>query len=238
MTNDRTLLGREGDYTPEQLTAEQSKWNKEGLELFVDPTTKYYKLRMKQLSVPSLKPVIPKINIGEIRPNIELASSEVPEKPNALSKLNLDSNLLSNARFGLTYLMNNRVKMTPRVLVTDAPQATAKVQYNLPMQNFYNRSADQYRRMGNTTATSDQTQNFARQLQLESEATNQDLKGALANQEAFAKTSENVVNTENANIAARINNANQNRARMLEAQSAKEIFDNNKKVRQMGVLTN
>lgn len=52
-TDDRRLLGREGDYTEEELTALNTQLGEKGYQLQLDPTTKYYMIAKKTVSANS-----------------------------------------------------------------------------------------------------------------------------------------------------------------------------------------
>ena len=80
ITDARRLLGREGDFNDEQLKQYQQKFKEQGYDFYLDPNTKYYKLKPytdpskttvvdqdkpKQLNNFSLKDVINKIDVTD-----------------------------------------------------------------------------------------------------------------------------------------------------------------------------
>ena len=135
-------------------------------------------------------------------------------------------------RFGLSSIFNNNVKYKPQTVLTDAPVLYAKTSYNLPAENIYRDAANNYRELANRNMTSDAEKNFGMRLAAESKANDMEAKGRLANLEQYLKTSENAQNIQNKNILYAIQNSNQNKARMVATQNAKEAFDRAKKLKQ------
>lgn len=150
----------------------------------------------------------------------------------------LSSENIVDLRFGITQWFNNRQKYNPQVPLTDAPTLYSKVQYNLPMEVFYQNAANKFRRLGARTATADQTINFARQLESESKANKLEEKGRLANLDTYAKTTQRAQEVQNTNTLARVQNANQNKVRMVSAQEAKATFERAKDLKRGQNLTN
>ena len=49
--SDRRLLGREGDYTPEQLQQVQNTWRNAGYNMDLDKDTGYYMLNLSLIHI-------------------------------------------------------------------------------------------------------------------------------------------------------------------------------------------
>lgn len=158
--------------------------------------------------------------------------------PAKIPNFRLSSENIGDLRFGITQWFNNRQKYNPQVPLTDAPTLYSKVQYNLPMEVFYQNAANKFRRLGARTATADQTINFARQLESESKANELEEKGRLANLDTYAKTTQRAQEVQNTNTLARVQNANQNKVRMVSAQEAKAAFERAKDLKRGQNLTN
>lgn len=74
ITDARRLLGREGDFNDEQLKQYQQKFKEQGYDFYLDPNTKYYKLKpytdpskttVADQNKPNLKDVINKIDVTD-----------------------------------------------------------------------------------------------------------------------------------------------------------------------------
>ena len=122
--------------------------------------------------------------------------------------------------------------------MTDAPTLYSKVQYNLPMEMFYQNAANKFRRLGARAATSDSVRNFAQQLEAESAAVGQEERGRLANLDTYNTTSQRAQEVQNTNTLSRIQNANQNKLRMASAQEAKAAFERAKGLKRGQNLAN
>ena len=118
----------------------------------------------------------------------DISGNEI--NPSKLPNIRLSSENIGDLRFGLTQWFNNRQKYNPQIALTDAPTLYSKVQYNLPMEMFYQNAANKFRRLGARAATSDSVRNFAQQLEAESAAVGQEERGRLANLDTYNTTSQ------------------------------------------------
>lgn len=166
----------------------------------------------------------------------DISGNEI--NPSKLPNIRLSSENIGDLRFGLTQWFNNRQKYSPQIALTDAPTLYSKVQYNLPMEMFYQNAANKFRRLGARAATSDSVRNFAQQLEAESAAVGQEERGRLANLDTYNTTSQRAQEVQNTNTLSRIQNANQNKLRMASAQEAKAAFERAKGLKRGQNLAN
>lgn len=166
----------------------------------------------------------------------DISGNEI--NPSKLPNIRLSSENIGDLRFGLTQWFNNRQKYNPQIALTDAPTLYSKVQYNLPMEMFYQNAANKFRRLGARAATSDSVRNFAQQLEAESAAVGQEERGRLANLDTYNTTSQRAQEVQNTNTLSRIQNANQNKLRMASAQEAKAAFERAKSLKRGQNLAN
>ena len=68
-TDDRRILGRVGDYNPQQLSDETNYWKGKGYNLAADPNTKYYMLNPINTKGTPNNPITPKKSFGPINVN-------------------------------------------------------------------------------------------------------------------------------------------------------------------------
>lgn len=237
MTIERTL----GHLTDDQARYLQTKLDP-NLE-FYKTNTGVYRIRPKQFHTsltgkpiainPANKPLSVQSNIGQ-----ESLTAKLSDPFNKVRSWTPSSENINDFRYLLTNILNNKIKYNPSVLTTDAPQLSARVQYNLPLESFYNRQADRIRRLSSKTATADQDKNRAFNLDTEMTAQGVEDKGKLANMDTYLQTSKTAQDINNQNILYRVENANQNKARMIAVQEAKDAFERTKQLKKQQNLVN
>lgn len=239
MTIQRTL-GR--GISDEIAQLYNTELNKNGLE-FYKATHGGWRVR-PMAQQPSKENIQPNLDNSSLNGSTSETFSKIKDisgneiNPSKLPNIRLSSENIGDLRFGLTQWFNNRQKYNPQIALTDAPTLYSKVQYNLPMEMFYQNAANKFRRLGARAATSDSVRNFAQQLEAESAAVGQEERGRLANLDTYNTTSQRAQEVQNTNTLSRIQNANQNKLRMASAQEAKAAFERAKGLKRGQNLAN
>lgn len=239
MTIQRTL-GR--GISDEIAQLYNTELNKNGLE-FYKATHGGWRIR-PMAQQPSKENIQPNLDNSSLNGSTSETFSKIKDisgneiNPSKLPNIRLSSENIGDLRFGLTQWFNNRQKYNPQIALTDAPTLYSKVQYNLPMEMFYQNAANKFRRLGARAATSDSVRNFAQQLEAESAAVGQEERGRLANLDTYNTTSQRAQEVQNTNTLSRIQNANQNKLRMASAQEAKAAFERAKGLKRGQNLAN
>lgn len=222
MTNLRYMLGKKGDFTPEQETQRKAAFAKEGYNWYLDYNNMY-----------KLKP----INSVEQKLNADL-NSPIPMgtiKPNNLENNNTSThwydNLANNTvgHFGTLRFLNNlwynsRVKPNYAGSYQTPVEYNAKVMYDLPSQMAYNQQAAEVNRTGAKAVSSDQNINIANMLEHTKLANELQEKGQLMNKRAFDQSLEEANKIANINTENRVQAANKNSETSAGIQNAKEAF--------------
>ena len=228
-TDDRRILGREGDFTDQQLTDWNNKLKTIGWEQYLDPTTKYYKLRRLQQN-----------------PQIQQSSKINGANPTTMQKSHVLTNILGGlknhlpdiaeaARVGWNNSFNNKQRnyqlqhMNPVLL---QPYAFyRKIYGDYGTMSEYNRQGSNTQNVANTIASNiaDSSLAAATQLQGASQANDLAIKGKLADNQMIRDTYEKALaqNKENLQIANSVANTNR-----------KNLNDNDRERAQVVLATN
>lgn len=225
-TDDRRLLGRQGDFTDQQLADWNNKLKAIGWEQYLDPTTKYYKLRRLQQPGQSTK-------VGGADPTTMQKSHVLTDILGGFK--NHLTDLSEAARVGWNNRFNNKQRdyqlqhMNP-VLVQ--PYAFyRKIYGDYGTMSEYNRQGANTQNVANNIAsnTADSSLAAATQLQGASQADDLAIKGKLADNQMIRDTYEKALaqNKENLQIANNAANTNSKNLNENERERAQVVLATN-----------
>lgn len=225
-TDDRRLLGRQGDFTDQQLADWNNKLKTIGWEQYLDPTTKYYKLRRLQQPGQSTK-------LGGANPDTMQKSHVLTDVLNGLK--NHLPDIAEATRVGWNNRFNNRQRdyqlqhMNPVLL---QPYAFyRKIYGDYGTMSEYNRQGANTQNVANNIAsnTVDSSLAAATQLQGASQANDLAIKGKLADNQMIRDTYEKALaqNKENLQIANNAANTNSKNLNENERERAQVVLATN-----------
>lgn len=228
-TDDRRILGRKGDFTDQQLADWNNKLKAIGWEQYLDPTTKYYKLRRLQQNPQTQQ-----------SSKINGAGPTTIQKSHVLTDIlgglkNHLSDIAEAARVGWNNRFNNRQRdyqlqhMNPILL---QPYAFyRKIYGDYGTMSEYNRQGANTQNVANNIAsnTADSSLAAATQLQGASQANDLVIKGKLADNQMIRDTYEKALaqNKENLQIANNIANTNRQNLNNNERERAQVVLATN-----------
>lgn len=222
-TDDRRILGREGDFTDQQLIDWNNKLKTIGWEQYLDPTTKYYKLRRLQQSS----------KVGGADPTTMQKSHVLTDILGGLRDHLTDFS--EAARVGWNNRFNNKQRdyqlqhMNPVLL---QPYAFyRKIYGDYGTMSEYNRQGANTQNVANSIAsnTADGSLAAATQLQGASQANDLAIKGRLADNQMIRDTYEKALaqNKENLQIANNVANTNRQNFNNNERERAQVVLATN-----------
>lgn len=238
ITSDRTLLGRVGDYTPEQLTAVKKEFANAGFDM-VAGADNYY--RLNPLEQPAIQPatkVIEDPNLPEIiDPNIledgNPAFTPSETSPTAegdasskwaqlgVAALGTIPDLIGAGRMIATKKNNNKVaeilKEAQKPVFEDTYQLISPVTGAYSEMQMRNRQAADVRTRAAQPFTSDASLQLAGQLSANRQATDLQYQGFLADDRRIKQTQEKAWQVQADNTQRRSVVANKNRQAIAEA---------------------
>lgn len=231
-TDDRRILGREGDFTNQQLTDWNNKLKTIGWEQYLDPTTKYYKLRRLQQPQQNLQ--------TEQSSKVDGAGPTTMQKSHVLTDIlgglkNHLPDIAEAARVGWNNSFNNKQRdyqlqhMNPVLL---QPYAFYRKTYgDYGTMSEYNRQGANTQNVANNIAsnTADSSLAAATQLQGASQANDLAIKGRLADNQMIRDTYEKALaqNEENLQIANNVANTNRQNLNNNERERAQVVLATN-----------
>lgn len=226
ITDYRRLLGRKGDYTPEQLKEAQEKFKNKGFDFYLD-SDDYYKLR----PLSALTGLNQPINI----PTIESSLSETPELAKNPSAVDLtrgkkedDLNkgqikmpdLTGVGRLFLSLHTNRKIenilKNANRPYLINTYERYSPVTGAFSEMQLRNRQAADLRRQANRPFTSDSRLQLAGKLEADRQARDLEYQGFLADDKEIKRTQEAALARQEDNMARRSQVANVNRKSILD----------------------
>ena len=226
ITDYRRLLGRKGDYTPEQLKEVQEKFKNKGFDFYLD-SDDYYKLR----PLSALTGLNQPINI----PTVESSLSETPELANNPSAVDLtrgkekdDLNkgqikmpdLTGVGRLFLSLHTNRKIenilKNANRPYLINTYERYSPVTGAFSEMQLRNRQAADLRRQANRPFTSDSRLQLAGKLEADRQARDLEYQGFLADDKEIKRTQEAALARQEDNMARRSQVANINRKSILD----------------------
>lgn len=256
VTDDRRLLGRKGDYTPEQFVNLKNTALQNGFDVFLD-TDDYY----------SLKPMDASSYMGNIReeePGLQGKTkneiiAELAQKPVELQEVVVTANkksdtynrsgagidpkkknptvrwddVIGTGRMLGTIATNNAiargVKNSLSPLLLDPLQIRRQVVGDLVSKNYMENLGAEANRIGSRPVTSDASLALGQALDYNNKAAEYRTKGFLADKQAYDKSSLEARQAAEQNAAARVDVANKNRASMLGIRQAKANIEAQRK---------
>lgn len=254
ITDDRRMLGREGDYTPEQL----AQMNKDLLpfnskmELATDG---YYRIVPMEVTPPPIATAKPNNSIDTLGKGItnviksnnpiinerldtgEKGGLDTPKQTNTnsngISANAAISDLLGLGRLAGTIWTNNRIARTLKnslsPLLIDPPQIRRQVMGDLATKTYMENLGAEANRLGSRPITSDASLQLGQALDYNNRANEYRIKGYLADKQAIDKTALAAQQAAEQNTIARTEAANRNRAAMLGIRQAKANIEAQRK---------
>lgn len=237
ITDYRRLLGREGDYTPEQLEATRKALRDAGYDLYLD-TNKYYKLRLREGPQAPEEPrlIIPKADIPSRLPNdpIKYATSRgTTATGSSVTMTNDDtdsgkgSNIpgimqkiapeaLAVGRLWASLRTNNRVanelRKSLKPVLKNTYERYSPITGAFGEMQMMNQQAADLRRQSTRPFTSDASLQLAGQLEANKQARRLEQAGFLADDKAIESSRQAALERQEDNMARRSDVANFNRA--------------------------
>ena len=239
ITDFRRLLGREGDYTPEQLEATRKALRDAGYDLYQD-TNRYYKLRLREGPQTPERPrlIVPQANIPKTLPNdpIKEATSRNTSTGSSVTMtddtnnktnefignrfgdfmLGITPDLIGTGRLFASLRTNNRVARTLdrslRPVLRDTYERYSPITGAFSEMQFRNRQAADLRRQASRPFTSDASLQLAGQLEADRQARDLEYQGFLADDKEIKRTQEAALARQEDNMARRSEVSNFNRA--------------------------
>lgn len=201
ITNARRLLGREGDFNDEQLKQYQQKFKEQGYDFYLDPNTKYYKL--KPYTDPSKTTV---------------ADQDKPKQPNNFSLKDAINKMDVTDKWGIPRAMyaditNRKVTdMLKKQPILYGPQEDHRyVQSDLDAEMNGQQAAAQLARTASHPITSDGNLQSMLQLEATSKGNDAIIAGRQQSNQRLREMQEQAWQQEVANHTSRYNTAMKNR---------------------------
>lgn len=201
ITDARRLLGREGDFNDEQLKQYQQKFKEQGYDFYLDPNTKYYKL--KPYTDPS-KPTV--------------ADQDKPKQPNNFSLKDVINKMDVTDKWGIPRAMyaditNRKVTdmLKKQPILYDPQEDHRYVQSDLDAEMNGQQAAAQLARTASHPITSDGNLQSMLQLEAASKGNEAITAGRQQSNQRLREMYEQAWQQEVANHTSRYNTAMKNR---------------------------
>lgn len=217
ITDYRRLLGREGDYTPEQLKYVTTQFNNAGYNLVKDANN-YYKLVPLELTQ---KPVIDKTGKQDKKVGSDLfprPGTQGNKKSGNLGYFlsGITPDLIGAGRLFASLRTNNNVARTIneslKPVLKDTYERYSPITGAFGEMSFRNRQAADLRRQASRPFTSDASLQLAGQLEADRQARDLEYQGFLADDKEIKRTQEAALARQEDNMARRSEVSNFNRA--------------------------
>lgn len=201
ITDARRLLGREGDFNDEQLKQYQQKFKEQGYDFYLDPNTKYYKL--KPYTDPSKTTV---------------ADQNKPKQPNNFSLKDVINKIDVTDKWGIPRAMyaditNRKVTdmLKKQPILYDPQEDHRYIQSDLDAEMNGQQAAAQLARTASHPITSDGNLQSMLQLEAASKGNEAITAGRQQSNQRLREMQEQAWQQEVANHASRYNTAMKNR---------------------------
>lgn len=201
ITDARRLLGREGDFNDEQLKQYQQKFKEQGYDFYLDPNTKYYKL--KPYTDPSKTTV---------------ADQDKPKQPNNFSLKDAINKMDVTDKWGIPRAMyaditNRKVTdmLKKQPILYDPQEDHRYVQSDLDAEMNGQQAAAQLARTASHPITSDGNLQSMLQLEATSKGNDAIIAGRQQSNQRLREMQEQAWQQEVANHTSRYNTAMKNR---------------------------
>lgn len=230
ITDYRRLLGREGDYTPEQLKYVTTQFNNAGYDLVKDANN-YYKLVPLELTQ---KPVIDEAGKQDKKVGSDLfprSGTQGNKKSGNLGYFlsGITPDLAGLNRLFLSLNTNNRVartlNRTLRPVLRDTYERYSPVTGAFSEMQFRNRQAADLRRQAARPFTSDASLQLAGQLDANRQARELEHQGFLADDQEIRRTKAEALTRQEDNMARRSEVSNFNRASINQTNREKSQLE-------------
>lgn len=201
ITDARRLLGREGDFNDEQLKQYQQKFKEQGYDFYLDPNTKYYKL--KPYTDPSKTTV---------------ADQDKPKQPNNFSLKDAINKMDVTDKWGIPRAMyaditNRKVTdmLKKQPILYDPQEDHRYIQSDLDAEMNGQQAAAQLARTASHPITSDGNLQSMLQLEATSKGNDAIIAGRQQSNQRLREMQEQAWQQEVANHTSRYNTAMKNR---------------------------
>ena len=201
ITDARRLLGREGDFNDEQLKQYQQKFKEQGYDFYLDPNTKYYKL--KPYTDPSKTTV---------------ADQDKPKQPNNFSLKDAINKMDVTDKWGIPRAMyaditNRKVTdmLKKQPILYDPQEDHRYIQSDLDAEMNGQQAAAQLARTASHPITSDGNLQSMLQLEAASKGNDAIIAGRQQSNQRLREMQEQAWQQEVANHTSRYNTAMKNR---------------------------
>ncbi len=201
ITDARRLLGREGDFNDEQLKQYQQKFKEQGYDFYLDPNTKYYKL--KPYTDPSKTTV---------------ADQNKPKQPNNFSLKDVINKIDVTDKWGIPRAMyaditNRKVTdmLKKQPILYDPQEDHRYIQSDLDAEMNGQQAAAQLARTASHPITSDGNLQSMLQLEAASKGNDAIIAGRQQSNQRLREMQEQAWQQEVANHTSRYNTAMKNR---------------------------
>lgn len=246
ITDDRRLLGRQGDFTDDQLKQEQEYWRGKNAEMYLDPETNYYMLKGLTPPTPTAvtdTPIAPPVPTNTSIPSTIEPIKGVPTTGTTtitpstkdrfksfLGKIKGSApDIWSAARFVNSQVSNRKrrdiAKDGIKPLIEDMTEPYLKVVGNLPLKQAYTAQGNRYTSMASRPITSDASRTLAGRLEAQRLSNQAETEGILQDNNSIRETGSQARQLAIQNQVNRMDMANRNKSRMLQASQAKNNID-------------
>ena len=216
ITDDRRVLGRQGDYTDEDLNTFNTKLKSKNIEMYLDPKTNYYMLRKIETTetTPKTEPTNPADKLNQATQiqgkKIDLNSIYNKVAPATLGAIRALSNSRFNTKNSEQYIRDLQV-----------PQKQSYHTYRQTVGDYFAQqsaanAATRIQQLAKRAHTSDASRNAAIDLEAADKANEYYMKGEAANQDRIRKTGELAAQHHDQNIARDTEIANWNREKLVD----------------------
>lgn len=215
ITDARRLLGREGDFNDEQLKQYQQKFKEQGYDFYLDPNTKYYKL--KPYTDPSKTTV---------------ADQDKPKQPNNFSLKDAINKMDVTDKWGIPRAMyaditNRKVTdmLKKQPILYDPQEDHRYVQSDLDAEMNGQQAAAQLARTASHPITSDGNLQSMLQLEATSKGNDAIIAGRQQSNQRLREMQEQAWQQEVANHTSRYNTAMKNRESLYNAANENKTLE-------------
>lgn len=227
ITDDRRPLGREGDYTPEQLAETATYWKSRNYNFMLDPNSKYYHIYPMEETPPSDK----KVGNTTVKKDTDGKSNEkTPAQPG--TTLNLQGNPtvvygIPRAMYAdrMNRKMTDMAKDAVSPLLKDPFEVHRATRSDLDAEMQGERNYANLRRLASTPLTSDGSLQTATQLQAEVQGQEARTMGREKSNQVQRQYDEAAWQQEKENAANRHETAMYNRAQQWAAGQVKSRME-------------
>lgn len=230
ITDYRRLLGRKGDFTPEQLKEIQEKFKNKGFDYYLD-SDDYYKLRPlsaltglnQPISIPTVESSLseePNLSKALESSTVDLTQGKKKDNLGKGSIEGLAQDLMGSGRLFLSLHTNRKIenilKNANRPYLINTYERYSPVTGAFSEMQFRNRQAADLRRQANRPFTSDSRLQLAGKLEADRQARDLEYQGFLADDKEIKRTQAEALARQEDNMARRSQVTNANRKSIID----------------------